>query len=194
LAGFSIESPLFPISNPNTKGDRQVKKLLSVIDKNCERWLLLGFYSMIVVTIGTEVTRRFILSYSSTWAEEVARYAFIYLVWIGVAAAVRDRGHIRIDVILGFLGNRGKSVIYLIGDFVMLFVAVLALYYSYETLAISMKYGSVTHGLGVAQAWFLAAVPFGFCLVCFRLVQSIMRDVRNIKHGRDVYEGVGLFD
>lgn len=171
-----------------------MKKLLTVIDKNCERWLLLGFYSMIVVTIGTEVTRRFVLSYSSTWAEEVARYAFIYLVWIGVAAAVRDRGHIRIDVILGFLGNRGKSVIYLIGDFVMLFVAVLALYYSYETLAISMKYGSVTHGLGVAQAWFLAAVPFGFCLVCFRLVQSIIRDVSNIRHGRDVYEGVGLFD
>lgn len=171
-----------------------MKKLLSVIDKNCERWLLLGFYSMIVVTIGTEVIRRFALSYSSPWAEEVARYAFIYLVWIGVSAAVRDRGHIRIDVILGFLGNRGKSAIYLIGDLVMLFVAVLALYYSYETLVVSMKFGSVTHGLGIAQAWFLAAVPFGFCLVCFRLVQSIIRDVSNIKHGRDVYEGVGLFD
>ena len=166
----------------------------SAIDRNCERWLLLMFYSMIVVTIGTEVVRRFALSYSSTWAEEVARYAFIYLVWIGVAAAVRDRGHIRIDVILGFLGNRGKAVIYLFGDFVMLFVAILALYYSYETLMISMKYQSVTHGLGVAQAWFLAAVPIGFSLVCFRLFQSIWRDLSNIRHGRDVYEGVGLFD
>lgn len=171
-----------------------MKRLISAIDRNCERWLLLVFYSMIVVTIGTEVVRRFALSYSSTWAEEVARYAFIYLVWIGVAAAVRDRGHIRIDVILGFLGNRGKSIIYLIGDFVMLFVAVLALYYSYETLMVSMKYQSVTHGLGVAQAWFLAAVPFGFSLVCFRLFQSIWRDLSNIRHGRDVYEGVGLFD
>jgi len=171
-----------------------MKKILSIIDQNCERWLLLSFYSMIVVTIGTEVVRRFVFSYSSTWAEEVARYAFIYLVWIGVAAAVRDRGHIRIDVILGFLGNRGKSIIYLFGDFVMLFVAVLALYYSYETLAISIKFQSVTHGLGVAQAWFLAAVPFGFTLVCFRLVQSILRDLRDIRDGRDVYEGVRLFD
>jgi len=32
-----------------------MQKILSAIDKNCERWLLLGFYSMIVVTIGTEV-------------------------------------------------------------------------------------------------------------------------------------------
>jgi TRAP-type C4-dicarboxylate transport system permease small subunit len=169
-------------------------KFLSVIDRNCERWLLLIFYSMIVVTIGTEVVRRFALSYSSTWAEEVARYAFIYLVWIGVAAAVRDRGHIRIDVILGFLGKRGKALVYLFGDFVMLFVATLALFYSYETLMISMKFQSVTHGLGVAQAWFLAAVPFGFCLVTFRLVQSIWRDLSNLRHGRDVYEGARLFD
>lgn len=169
-------------------------KILLVIDRNCERWLLLTFYSMIVVTIGTEVVRRFALSYSSTWAEEVARYAFIYLVWIGVAAGVRDRGHIRIDVILGFLGNRAKAVVYLIGDFIMLFVAILALFYSYETLMISMKFQSVTHGLGVAQAWFLAAVPFGFCLVTFRLVQSIWRDVSDLRYGRDVYEGARLFD
>ena len=134
-----------------------MRKILSAIDKNCERWLLLGFYSMIVVTIGTEVVRRFALSYSSTWAEEVARYAFIYLVWIGVAAAVRDRGHIRIDVILGFLGNRGKAAIYLMGDFFMLFVAILALYYLYELLAVSMKFHLVTQTIGFPNAWFRAA-------------------------------------
>ena len=171
-----------------------MKKVLSVIHKNCERWLLLAFYSMIVVTIGTEVIRRFALSYSSTWAEEVARYAFIYLVWIGVAAAVRDRGHIRIDVIMQFLGNRGKAAVYILGDFVMLFVAVLALYYSFETLSISMKFQSVTHGLRIEQAWFLAAVPFGFSLVCFRLVQSIIRDFGDLRSGREVYEGQKLFD
>lgn len=171
-----------------------MQKVLSAMDENCERWLLLAFYSMIVVTIGTEVIRRFALSYSSTWAEEIARYAFIYLVWIGTAAAVRDRGHIRIDVIMQFLGNRGKAVVYVLGDFIMLFVAVLALYYSFETLSISMKFQSVTHGLGIAQAWFLAAVPFGFCLVGVRLVQSIVRDFRNLISGRDVYEGARLFD
>jgi len=34
---------------------------------------------MIVVTIAMEVIRRFVLSYSSIWGEEIARYAFIYL-------------------------------------------------------------------------------------------------------------------
>ena len=41
------------------------------LDDNAERWLLLGFYAMIVATIVVEVVRRFVLSYSSIWGEEV---------------------------------------------------------------------------------------------------------------------------
>ena len=171
-----------------------MRQLLKQIDENCERWLLLVLYTMIVITIGTEVVRRFVLSYSSIWGEEIARYAFIYLVWIGVSAAVRDRAHIRIDVLLHFLKPRGKAVAYLFGDFVMLGVALMALFYSYETLMISLKFGSVTHGLRISQAWFLAAVPFGFSLTCFRLLQSIHRDWTDLRGGRAVFEGHRLFD
>lgn len=171
-----------------------MRRILKQIDQNGERWLLLVFYSMIVMTIGVEVLRRFVLSYSSIWGEEIARYAFIYLVWIGVSAAVSDRAHIRIDVLMQFLAPRGKAIVYLIGDFVMLAVALLALYFSFETLLISIKFGSVTHGLRIAQAWFLAAVPFGFTLTCIRLFQSIWRDFTDLKKGRHVFEGARLFD
>src|SRR3546814_18251987 len=74
-------------------------EVLSWLDENAERWMLLFLYSFIVLVIAIEVLRRFVLMYSSVWGEEAARYAFIYLVWIGAAVAVRDRAHIRIDVI-----------------------------------------------------------------------------------------------
>lgn len=171
-----------------------MRKLLHQIDQNIERWLLLVFYSMIVATISVEVVRRFVFSYSSIWGEEIARYAFIYLVWIGVSAAVRERAHIRIDVIMNYLTPRGQAVIYLLGDAVMLFVALIALYFSFETLMISMKFGSVTHGLRIEHAWFLAAVPFGFVLTSIRLIQSIWRDIDHMRQGKSAYAGSKLFD
>ena len=58
------------------------------LDDNAERWLLLIFYGMIVATIVVEVVRRFVLSYSSIWGEEIARDAFIYLAWVGASADV----------------------------------------------------------------------------------------------------------
>ena len=76
----------------------------------------------------------------------------------------------------------------------MLAVALLALFYSTETLMTSIKFGSVTHGLRIAQAWFLAAVPFGFTLTCIRLIQSIWRDWGDMREGRSVFEGHKLFD
>ncbi|MXQ09700.1 TRAP transporter small permease subunit [Alphaproteobacteria bacterium GH1-50] len=171
-----------------------MSRILKALNENAERWALLVFYIMLVSTMFIEVLRREIFSYSSIWGEEIVRYSFIYLAWIGCAAAVRERGHIRIDVLLEYVGPRVKAVIYIFGDIVMLIVSVIALYYSYETLHVAMKFGNVTHGLRIDQAWFLAAVPIGFALVIFRIIQSLIRDFNDLRNGRPVYEGDKLFD
>jgi TRAP-type C4-dicarboxylate transport system permease small subunit len=171
-----------------------MKPLFVRIDQNGERWLLLGFYALIVAVIAIEVIRRFVFSYSSVWGEEAARYAFIYLVWIGAAAAIRERAHIRIDVIVHFLGPRGRAATYLLADIATLVLAVIALYWSFKPIITSIQFGSVTHGLRISQAWFFAAVPLGFAMMLFRLVQSMHRDISDLRHGRPVFEGQRLFD
>jgi len=103
-----------------------IQNILHNIDENGERWLLLPLYALIVVTIFMEVFRRFALSYSSIWAEEVARYAFIYVSWIGASAAIKERAHIRIDIILPFVGERTRAMIMILGDVVTIVLAVLA--------------------------------------------------------------------
>ncbi|MEX0345566.1 MAG: TRAP transporter small permease [Rhizobiaceae bacterium] len=169
-------------------------RILDTLNKNAERWALLVFYVMLVATMFIEVLRRELMAYSSIWGEEIVRYSFIYLAWIGAAAAVRERGHIRIDVILEYVGPRVKALIYIFGDLVMFAVALVALYWSFETVLVSAKFGSVTHGLRVSQVWFLLAVPIGFALLIFRLIQSFIRDVKDLQHGRPVFEGDKLFD
>jgi TRAP-type C4-dicarboxylate transport system permease small subunit len=164
------------------------------IDRDAERWLLLVFYVMLVITMAIEVLRREIFSYSSIWGEEIVRYSFIYLAWIGAAAAVKERAHIRIDVVMHYLGPRVKALLYIFGDIVMFGVAIIALYWSLETVHISWKFGSVTHGLRISNVWFLMAVPVGFALMIWRLLQSLLRDLRSLRDGTPVYEGDKLFD
>lgn len=168
--------------------------LLRRIDRDAERWLLLTFYSMLVVTMAVEVIRRELFAYSSIWGEEIVRYSFIYLAWIGAAAAVKERAHIRIDVLMHYLPPRAKALLYIFGDLVMFAVAIIALYWSYEAVHVSAKFGSVTHGLRISKVWFLMAVPLGFALIIWRLVQSFIRDVRSLRDGTPVYQGDTLFD
>lgn len=168
--------------------------MLGTLDRNLERWALLIFYTMLVITMAIEVIRREVFAYSSVWGEEIVRYAFIYLAWIGAAAAVRERAHIRIDVIMHYVGPRMKAALYILGDLVMAAVAVIALYWSWETVLVSAKFGSVSAGLRVSMVWFLMAVPVGFGLMLLRLAQSFLRDLRALRDGTPVHEGNQLFD
>ena len=169
-------------------------RYLKLIEANLERWALLVFYTMLVVTMSVEVIRREVFAYSSIWGEEVVRYSFIYLAWIGAAAAVRERAHIRIDLLFDYVPARVKALLYIIGDLVMMGVACFALYWSFEMVSVAWKFQSVSHGLRVPMVWFLAAVPVGFGLMMFRLLQSLRRDVVDLLSGRPVYEGERMFD
>jgi TRAP-type C4-dicarboxylate transport system permease small subunit len=171
-----------------------MRKILRNIDRNGERWLLLVFYTFIVMAIFIEVLRRFVFLYSSVWGEETARYAFIYLVWIGASAAVRERAHIRIDVITHYLPPRGVAAIYLFGDLVTVALACLAIYWSMDPVLVSYKFGNVTDGLRIIRVWFLIAVPIGFSMMMVRLIQSIHRDIGDLRAGRPVFRGSKLFD
>lgn len=169
-------------------------RLLHKLDKNAERWMLLVFYVMIVLTMAIEVLRREIFAYSSIWGEEIVRYSFIYLAWIGAAAAVKERAHIRIDVLIHYVGPRVKALIYIFGDLVMFIIAAIALYWSWETVHVSWKFGSVSHGLRISMVWFFMAVPLGFALMIVRLTQSFLRDISSLRDGSPVYEGDKLFN
>ena len=171
-----------------------IKAFFLELNRNGERYLTLPLYALIVITIFMEVFRRFFLSYSSIWSEEIARYAFIYITWIGAAAAVKERAHIRIDVILPLLPNKGKAIVFIFGDIITLILACIALYWSMDPVLNSIHFGSVTHGLRISQAWFLSAVPLGFTLIIWRLLQSMKRDLSDLKAGRPVFEGKKLFD
>lgn len=171
-----------------------MSSFVSKLNKNAERWALLFFYVLLVATMFVEVLRREVFSYSSIWGEEIVRYSFIYLAWIGAASAVRERAHIRIDVLMHYLSPRMKALLYIFGDLVMFVVALIALYWSFETVLVSWEFGSVSHGLRVSMVWFLAAVPIGFTIMIVRLMQSFLRDVQSLRSGEPVYEGDKLFD
>ncbi len=155
-------------------------KLIRFLDRNGEKILALWLYLFIVVVIFNEVLRRFVLSYSSLWGEETARYSFIYMVWIGAAMAVKDRLHIRITILVDRLNYRLQNFFSMLAWLLGMVLAVIALRYSLEPFMLSIKYQSVTDGLRIVQAWYLFAVPFGFSLIMIRFTQALVEDGRRL--------------
>lgn len=171
-----------------------MRKLLRQLDENAERYLMLVFYCFIVFVIVIEVVRRFVLDFSSLWGEEAARFAFIYLGWVGASYGVRQRAHIRFDVLLHVLPRRWHGYVYLFGEACTLVFAGFALYWTLDTISTELEFGALAPALRVSQVWFEAAVPLGFSMMMVRVLQSAWRDIQDIRAGRDAYAGTLLFD
>lgn len=171
-----------------------MRRLLKQLDENGERYLMLVFYCFIVFVIVIEVLRRFVLDFSSLWGEEAARYAFIYLGWVGASYAVKQRAHIRVDILLHLLPRRWHGWLYLFGELCTLVFAGFALYWSLHTINTMLEFNALAPALRVSQAWFEAAVPLGFAMMVVRVLQSAWRDIQDIRAGREAYAGTLLFD
>ena len=171
-----------------------MRTFLQRIDVNGERYLMLVFYCFIVFVIVTEVVRRFVLDFSSLWGEEAARFAFIYLGWIGASYAVKQRAHIRFDFLTRALPPRAAGCVLLFSEVATLVFACFALYWSLQSLATMVRFDALAPALRIPQAWFAAAVPVGFAMMVVRVVQSALRDLRNLRDGRNPYTGTLLFD
>jgi TRAP-type C4-dicarboxylate transport system permease small subunit len=171
-----------------------MSKVLHALNRDGERWAMLVFYSFCCIVIVQEVVRRYVLNYSSAWGEEAARFSFIYLGWIGAAYAVRERAHIRFDILLQRLAPRGKAVVFIVAEVATIAFACVAMYWSLHTIATLIRFDGQAPVLRVNKAWFEAAVPIGFALVVFRSLQNMSRDIADLRAGREPFAGKAMFE
>ncbi len=167
---------------------------LKTLDDNAERYAMLVAYLFVCIVIVQEVLRRFGLNFSSAWSQETAQYLFIYLGYIGAAYGVKERAHIRFDVLISRVGERAKGWLYIFAELCTIAFALIAVYWSLHTVVQLVTMGGTTPVLRINKAWFEIAVPLGFTLVVFRSLQAIARDWRDMQAGRPVFAGKAMFD
>jgi TRAP-type C4-dicarboxylate transport system permease small subunit len=171
-----------------------MKRILRLLDDNIERYIMLACYVFCCAVIIQDVARRFIINYSAAWSQETAQYAFIYLGWIGAAFAVKERAHIRFDILQNKLPEKLHGYIFVAGEIATIIFAVIAFRYSMHTISVLWQFGGATPVLRVSKIWAEAAVPIGFALIVLRSVQSMLRDITDMRAGRAVYKGKALFE
>ena len=129
-----------------------MRELIAALDRNAERYLMLACYVFCCAVIIQDVARRFLLNYSAAWSQETAQYAFIYLGWIGAAHAVKERAHIRFDILQNKLPERLHGWIFVAGEIATIIYALIALRFSMHTIGVLWQFGGATPVLRVRYA------------------------------------------
>ncbi len=104
---------------------------------------------MVVLVFGN-VVARYGFNSGITVSEEVARWLFVWLTFVGAVVAIHERGHLGTDVVVARLGPRGRRVSLVLGLVAMLGVVGLLMRGSYAQMLINADTTAPVTGASVA--------------------------------------------
>jgi len=85
--------------------------------------LLVALLAVMVVMVFGNVVLRYGFNSGITVSEELSRWAFVWMTFLGAIVAIKDNGHLGTDMLVGRLGPTGKKVCLAIAESLMLYCA-----------------------------------------------------------------------
>ena len=87
-----------------------------------EESVLFVFMLLMLVILTIQVFTRYVLSFSFSWAEQLARFGFVWLTMSGVSLAAKKGMHLKVDFLPQILPPKiGRIICYLSDFFVVTF-------------------------------------------------------------------------
>ena len=146
---------------------------------------ILGGILMVVIFLCAtfQVLNRFVLHFSVPWTEELCRYAFIWVAFLGVANGVKRGTHLNVDLIDSVLPKKVKAVLDVVLDAAFLLLMAYMLKISIDHLMRVARYGTVSVGLKIPMWIVYSILPLFTTLTMVRLVEKYVRKLINRKKG-----------
>jgi len=129
---------------------------------------LVVIFGLMVIDVLWQVFSRYVIGESSSFTEEFARFALIWLTLLGAAYLNARREHLTMDFLTQRLAPRDRAKRARASEWWMFGFALIVMvigggYLCYTTL----RLGQVSPAIGVSLGLIYAVVPFSGLLVCF---------------------------
>jgi len=159
-------------------------QLLKWLDENFEKTICVFLMSSMTGIIFLQFVMRRVFNNSLVWSEELARYMFIWLIYIGISYGAKLKRHIKVEVLVNTLSPKMQPYLLLLGEVIFLGFAVFIIYSSYGIVLRQIALGQNSPALGIPMSIVYAAPTVGFFLTSFRQLQVIKDCVADIWWGK----------
>lgn len=153
-------------------------KIVKWLNEYFEEYILVILSAFTVVIIFLQVVMRYAFEASLIWSEEIARYAFIWMIYIGVSYAVKRKKHLGVDALSMIFDRKGQIIISMIANISFLIFAVSMTYFGID---IVMKVTRTSAAMQIPLSWVYAAPVAGFILTTIRLIQNLIGEIKELK-------------
>lgn len=136
-----------------------MNRLIDLYCRLLERAIALLLAVMVVLVFGN-VVLRYAFDSGITVSEEVSRWLFVWLTFLGAIVALREHGHLGTDLVVSRLGRNGKRACLVAGQLLMLWATWLLLDGSLTQARINVDVRAPATGASMAIVY-AAGIVFG---------------------------------
>ncbi len=133
---------------------------------------------VMVFIVFVQVIMRYLMGHSISWSEELTRYMFIWMIYMGVNLGIRSDIQIKIDVVDMIFKGKAIKVVKILQHVLTLAAIAVAAYGSYYLVQVGFR--ATSPSLHVPMWIMYLVFPLGFALDFIEVIRRIWIQIKEV--------------
>lgn len=156
-------------------------KALRWIDHNFEPFFMAVSFFLVCGLIFLQVVLRFIFNTGFAWGEEIARFLFVWSVFLSVPYITKNNKHVAIAVLRNILPDKLRRVIAILIDLAVVYFACVLLCSSIKNVQFTTLYQDRATSVDISMNWLFMAPVVGYVLMIVRGMETLIWKILRFK-------------
>ena len=143
--------------------------------KKFELYIGSVFIAVTVIVVVMNVFTRYVLKFTFFWAEELAVGCFVWTIFLGTAAAYKEKALIGVEALVVLLPKKARDVLAFFTYLLLLVLCSVMLYFSFTYVSSSSK---ITAALEVSYAYINTSIIISFALMTFYTLIFVVKSFK----------------
>lgn len=152
-------------------------KSMNKILKTIEQYFIGILLLIVAIILFVNVILRLFDS-SIMWAEEFARYAIVWITFIGASVCIYKGAHIGVDIVKEGLGEKGKKALSIFTTILSLLFVIFLTYASFNITMSVHNTGQYSSTMEIPMTIVYAAMPVGGILMVLRYLEELIKLIK----------------
>lgn len=146
--------------------------------KKFELYIGSFFIAVTTLVVVMNVFTRYVLKFTYFWAEEIAVGCFVWTIFLGTAAAYREKALIGVEAVVVLLPKKVRKIVEFLVYILLFILSSLMFYFSYTYVASSSK---ITAALEISYAYINSSIIIAFGLMSLYSLLFVIESFKKLR-------------
>ena len=151
-----------------------MKKIIHWLDINFEAFFgMVAFFTMLLIIL-YQIFARALVGHGVSWGEEICKFCYVWVSYLGLSYATRNSIHIEIDAVRRLLPEKVQKILMIFTTLVMLWLFIRFFDGALQNVLRNFEKNSRASSIDISANWMYMAGPIGYGLGAIRCVQNLI--------------------